>query len=125
MTIYSAYFDKFDEVEDTDDDDNYREGEVREKHDLIHEAPKLYTKTQTRSGLRRGFYKYGEGHVLGESNASGSGHERRLKSTPHKGESKGGGQMESGSSANNSTAVQPDSATTGEPDAGGSTVNST
>jgi hypothetical protein len=34
--------------------------------------------TQTRSGLRRGFYKYGEGRVLAELGASDSGREQRL-----------------------------------------------
>lgn len=30
-------------------------------------------RTQLRSGSRRGFYKYGEGQVIGEGNGSGSG----------------------------------------------------
>ncbi|PMD17048.1 hypothetical protein NA56DRAFT_708266 [Hyaloscypha hepaticicola] len=69
-------------VEDSDDDDDYHEGEARERHDLSHEAPKLYPKTQTRSGLRRGFYKYGEGRVLAESSLSYRNREQRFEPTP-------------------------------------------
>lgn len=75
-------------VEDSDDDDDYHEGEVRERHDLSHEAPKLYPKTQTRSGLRRGIYKYGEGRVLAESGMSESGHEQRIEQKPPEEEDK-------------------------------------
>jgi hypothetical protein len=107
----------FDKIEHSDDDDDYREGEVREKYDLSHEATELFSKTQTRSGLRRGFYKYGEGRVLAELGASDSGREQRLERTPAEEEGKVTGSKGS--------AIESTSAKSQELDVGGSTANST
>jgi hypothetical protein len=107
----------FDKVEDSDDDDDNREGEVLERYDLNQEAPKLYPKTQTRSGLRRGFYKYGEGRVLAESGTSESGREQKIEQTPPEEEDKVTKSKES--------PIEPNSAKTQEHDVGGSRANST
>jgi hypothetical protein len=107
----------FDKIEDSDDDDDYHEGEVRERYDLGHEAPKPYPKTQTRSGLRRGFYKYGEGRVLADSGLTYSSREQRLEPTPPEEEGKVTESKES--------SIEPTSAKTQEHNFGGSTANST
>jgi hypothetical protein len=107
----------FDKIEHSDDEDDYLEDEVREEHDLSHEATELYPKTQTRSGLRRGFYKYGEGLVLAELGASDSGREQRHEPTLPEEERKVTGSKES--------AIESTSAKSQELDVGGSTANST
>jgi hypothetical protein len=112
----AAHLTNFDKIEDSDDDDDYREGEVRERHDLSSEALKLYAKTQTRPGLRRGFYKYGEGRVLAESGVSDSGREQRLAPTPPEEEGKGAESTKS--------AIEFPSAKCQENDVGSSTANS-
>jgi hypothetical protein len=106
-----------DKIEDSGDEDDYCEGEVREKHDLSHEATELYPTTQTRSGLRRAFYKYGEGRVLAELGASDSGREQRLKPAPPEEEFKVTGSKES--------AIESTSAKPREHDVGGSATSST